>query len=105
MTEQGHQLGGRLAFEVRVGLELSVLVAEAIHAASRGIDLVLVVLAVRDVIFVHVGHEERAVGGVGAVERTEPDVLGPHRDALIGRHIGRTLWNALRIGDGIMQRI
>ena len=30
MPEQGHQLGGRLALEVRVGLELGVLVAEAV---------------------------------------------------------------------------
>ena len=105
MAEQGHQLSSRLTFEVRVGLELGILVAEAIKPAGRGIDLVLVVLTVRDVIFIHVGHEERAVGSVGAVERTEPDVLGPHGDALVSRHIRRALRDALGVGDGVMKRI
>ena len=105
VTEQGYELGGRLAFEIRIGLELGILVAEAVEAARRGIDLVLVVLTVRDVIFIHVGHEERAVGGVGAVERPEPHVLGPHGDALVGRHIRRALRDALGVGDGIVERI
>ena len=105
MAEQRHELGGRLAFEIRIGLELGILVAEAVEAAGRRIDLVLVVLTVGDVVFVHIAHEERAVGGVGAVERTEPDVLGPHGDAFVGRHIRRALRDALGVGDGIMQRI
>ena len=46
-----------------------------------------------------------AVGGVGAVERTEPDILGPHRDALVGRHVGRAFRDAFGVRHGVMQRI
>ena len=105
MTEEADELSGRLTLEVRVGLELGVLVAEAVQAARRGVDLVLVVLPVRDVIFIHIGHEERAVGGVRAVERTEAHVLGPHRDALVGRHVGRALRDAFGVGDRVVERI
>jgi hypothetical protein len=84
---------------------LAALPAEAVEAASRGIDLVLVMLAVRDVIFVHVGHEQRTVRGVGAVKRTEAHVLGPHRDPEVVRHVGRALRDALEVGDGVVEAI
>ena len=105
MAEQGHELGGRLGLQVRIGLQFGVLIAEAIQTAGRRIDLVLIMLTVRDVVFVHVAHEERAIGSVGAVERTEADVFGPHRDALVGRHVGRAFRDAFGVRHGVMQRI
>ena len=71
--------------EVGIGDEWLGLGAEPINAAGGGVDLALVMLAVRDVALVKIGDEQRAVGGVGHVNRPEGDVGIFHREANVAR--------------------
>ena len=71
--------------EIGVGDEWLGLGSEPVNAAGGGVDLALVMLAVRDVALIKIGDEQRAVGGVGHVNRPEGDVGILHREADVAR--------------------
>lgn len=58
MREKSDEFRGVLGGEIHVPLQRGVFRADAVDSTGRGIDLVLVMLAVGDVEVVHVGHDE-----------------------------------------------
>ena len=71
--------------EASVGTALFVFRAEPVDAAGGGVDLALVMLAVRDVALVKIGDQHRAIRGVDHVDRPEGDVGILHRKSEVVR--------------------
>src|SRR5215207_4094891 len=81
MSQECDQLFTALRAQVDVGFAASVLAQKAIYPPGRRIDLVLIVLTVRDVVLVHVGHVERSIGGISDIYRPECGIGTLHHDA------------------------
>ena len=71
--------------EARVGVALFAIRAEPVNAAGGGVDLALVMLAVRDVALVKIGNQHRAIRGVDHVDRAEGYVGILHRKSEVAR--------------------
>ena len=71
--------------EARVGVALFTFRAEPVNAAGGGVNLALVMLAVRDVALVKIGNQHRAIRGVDHVDRAEGDVGILHRKSEVAR--------------------
>ena len=105
MREQGDELRGALRGEVEVLFARRVATTQPVHAARVDIDLVLVVLTVRDVEVVHVAHVERAVGRVRDVHRPERRVGAAQRRAGVGGLERRAAGRPLGRDHDVVQRI
>ena len=105
MRQQGDELGRGFHREVGVRFKRRVLAAQAVHAAGRGIDLVLIVLTVRDVELVHVAHEERTVGCICDVDWTKGRIRAAHRPTAVGGRERCAGGLTFARDDDIVQRI
>ncbi len=105
MTQQPNEIGTRFGGEIEIFLQSRALADDAVDAAGRGIDLVLVVLSVGDVILVHVRHVDGTVGRVGDVDGTEGFIAALHDDAVIDRVEGRAARLPFRGDDFVVERI
>ena len=85
VTEKFPELIVGFLVEARVVVALFAFRAEPVNAAGGGVDLALVMLAVRDVALVKIGNQHRAIRGVDHVDRAEGDVGILHRKSEVAR--------------------
>ena len=83
MTEQRDELLSGLRGEIDVRFEFRILAGDAVDAACRRVDLILVMLPVSDVELIHVGDVERAIGRVRNIDRPERGIAALHHHAVI----------------------
>ena len=105
VSQQGDEFSGRFDFQVDIRFQWPAFAAKPVNAARRAVNLVLVMLAVGDVVFVEVGHVQRAVRRVGDINRPESGVAAGEHGAELGGFEGGTQHAAFAGDDDIVKRV